>query len=67
MSQAKYPHIQVTLSGTSGNALSLVGAVERGLRRADVDPAEIQQFRKEALSGDYDHVIQTAMRWVDVD
>lgn len=27
---------------------------------------EIDQFRKEATSGDYDHLLQTCMRWVDV-
>lgn len=64
--EIKYPDIEVDLSGGNGNAFAIMGAVSRALRRAGVDKAERDAFMAEATSGDYDHVIQTAMAWVDV-
>ena len=62
----KYPDIEVQLSDVDGNALVIMGAVTKALRRAGVDTEEIDTFRSEAMSGDYDHLLQTCMRWVDV-
>ncbi len=36
------------------------------MRRAGVPPTEIEAFRVEAMSGDYDNLLATAMKWVDV-
>ena len=66
MDSIKYPDISVKLTGTDGNAFSIIGAVRRALREAGVEQDEIDTFRKEATSGDYDNVLATAMRWVDV-
>jgi hypothetical protein len=62
----KYPEIEVQLSGEDGNAFSIVGTVSRALKRARVPAEEVALFRSEAMSGDYDNVLQTAMRWVEV-
>lgn len=62
----RYPDIHVQLSGESGNAFAILGAVRRALRRAQVPAGEIEAFTEEAKSGDYDRLLQTAMRWVDV-
>ena len=67
MTATRYPDITVQLTGTDGNACAIIGAVLRALYRAQVPTAEIDKFRDEATSGDYENVIQTAMRWVDVD
>jgi len=64
--EIKYPNITVELCGHDGNAYSIIGRVTRELRRNDVSQEEIELFKKEAMSGDYDNVLQTAMRWVDV-
>lgn len=61
-----YPEIEVQLSGQDGNAFMIIARVERELRRAGVTPAEVGEFRMEAMSGNYDHVLQTAMNWVTV-
>lgn len=66
MDDVKYPDIDVQLTGESGNALSIRGAVTKALKRGDVSSKEIDAFRTEAMSGDYDHVLQTAMKWVNV-
>jgi hypothetical protein len=46
--------------------MSIIARVRRALRRADVPNDEVEQFSREAMSGDYDNVLQTAMKWVDV-
>ena len=62
MSEPVYPDITVDLSNVNGNAISIVNAVKRKL------PAEARaEFQREALSGDYDHVLQTCYKWVEVE
>lgn len=62
----KYPEIEVELIGQDGNAFYILGAVSKALRRAGVSSEEIAQFNEEATSGDYDHLLQTAVKWVSV-
>jgi hypothetical protein len=62
----KYPNVEVQLSGEDGNAFAIIGRVTKALRRPGVPPEEIEQYRSESMSGDYDHVVQTAMAWVEV-
>lgn len=62
----KFPDVTVVLTGVDGNAMSIVSAVTRALRREGHGKHAIA-FRREALSGDYDNVIQTCMRWVNVE
>lgn len=63
----KYPEITVQLSGRDGNAWQMVGRTRNALRQGKVPHDEIEEFATEALSGDYDHVLQTIMAWVDVE
>lgn len=62
----KYPEVVVQLSGNDGNPATIIGTVSRALKRARVPESVVSEFRLEALQGDYDNVIQTAMKWVDV-
>lgn len=62
----KYPDISVQLTGQDGNGFVIVSRISTALRRAGVDREEIEAFRTEATSGDYNHLLTTAMRWVDV-
>jgi hypothetical protein len=64
MSEPKYPDIDVQLSGEDGNAFLIIGSVAKALRRANVEDTEINAFREEAMSGNYDNVLRAAMRWV---
>ncbi len=59
-------NIEVNLSEADGNAFMIVGKVRQALRRAGVSDEEINKFSSEATSGDYDHVSQTCMQWVEV-
>ena len=64
--EPKYPHIEVTLVGEDGNAFAILGRVMQALRRNKVSKEEIDAFKTEATSGDYDNLLQTVMRWVTV-
>jgi hypothetical protein len=62
----KYPDIVVPLTGHDGNAYAILGRVLQAMRRAEIPEDARQAFQREATSGDYDHLLQTIMRWVDV-
>ena len=63
--QPRYPDIQVQLTGQDGNAFAILGRTTAALRAAGVPSEEIDAYFAEATSGDYDHLLQTTMRWVD--
>lgn len=62
----KFPNITVPLAGEDGNAFMIVGRVRRALRDGGVTEPALSEFTTEAMSGDYDHVIQTVMATVNV-
>lgn len=62
----KYPDVEVQLIGADGNAGSIMGSVARALRDEGVSADEIDEYRMESMSGDYNHLLQTAMKWVSV-
>ncbi len=62
----KYPNVTVQLTGTDGNAFAVLGKVKQALRRAKVSQEEQAAFLKEAMSGDYNDLLATCMKWVDV-
>jgi hypothetical protein len=63
---SKYPNVEVDLVGENGNAYVLIAKVNKALRNAGVPRAERDEFMKEATSGDYDNVLGTIMKWVEV-
>ena len=66
MDDVKYPDIEVQLVGQDGNAFGIIGRVIESLRRAGVSNKECKQFADEATEGDYNHLLRTCMRWVNV-
>jgi hypothetical protein len=62
----KYPNIEVQLSGKDGNAFQIIGRIREAMKREGIDMKEREAFSNEAMSGDYDNVLRTAMRWVSV-
>jgi hypothetical protein len=62
----KYPHIYVPLIGEDGNAFAIIGRVRRALRVANVPESEVNQFTKQATSGNYDHLLTTVTEWVNI-
>ena len=70
----KYPNCTVSLAGVDGNAFAVMGAVtaelKRHLRDKGMEPPEIRKeieaFRNEAMSGDYQNLLNVCTEWVDV-
>lgn len=62
----RYPHITVTLTGQDGNAFAVLGRCRAAARDAGLADEEIAAFMDEAMAGDYDHLLQTAMRWFEI-
>jgi len=61
------PRPVVQLVGTDGNAFAVLGKVLRALREAGWSQAEIDAFKAEATSGNYDHLLGTVMEYLDVE
>ena len=66
MTTTRYPEIEVQLTGTDGNAFSIIGKVTREMNRFGIAPESVDEFTHEAMSGDYDHLLRTVMSWVEV-
>lgn len=62
---AKYPNITVSITTIDGNAFSIMGAVTKAMKRNGVPKEDIDAYFAEATSGNYDHLIQTSMRYVN--
>ena len=62
----KFPDIEVQLSGEDGNAFSIMGRVMKAMRRAGISKDEIDKYKAEATSGDYDNLLQVTMTTVEV-
>ena len=58
--------VKVKLVGTDGNAFAILGKVKQALGKAGAPPEDIKAFLKDAMSGDYNHLLCVCMDWVDV-
>jgi hypothetical protein len=58
--------VTVQLTGNDGNAFGIIANVGRALRDAGATPDEIKEYQTESMSGDYDNLLRTAMKWVNV-
>jgi hypothetical protein len=57
----------VKLIGHNGNAFAIMGRVKKALMLAGADKEYIDKYLKEAISGDYDHLLVVSMEYVDVE
>jgi len=62
----KYPEIEVELIGHDGNAFTILGRVTRAMKRAGLSAEQIEEYRTEAMSGDYNNLLATTMKYVVV-
>jgi len=62
----RFPDVTVNLTDIDGNAFVILGTVQRALKRGGADAGEIREFITEAQSGDYDNLLRTVMKWVEV-
>lgn len=76
MPEVKYPDCTVQLTGTDGNAMAVLGAARRALKgylyeqeemTSEKLLGEVHDLTAEATSGDYNHLLQTVMKWMNVE
>lgn len=67
MSGPKYPDIKVKLVGEDGNAFAILRRVLKAMKFAGLTKTTLTNFFNQATSGDYDHLLQTCMEWVEVE
>lgn len=54
-----------SLIGCDGNAYAIMGHVTRKLRRAGNRSPILDEYRRQATSGDYDELLTCSMMWLD--
>ena len=59
-------NIEVELVGHDGNAFAIMGRVTKALRQNGYTADDVDEYRKEAMSGDYDNLLRVTMEWVEV-
>lgn len=64
---SKYQTVTVKLTGNDGNAFSIMAQVSKALRKAGATADEVSEYMSESMSGDYDNLLRTAMKWVNVE
>jgi hypothetical protein len=59
----KYDIIAVPMDG---NAFSIMASVKVAMLSAGAPRTEVDEYLKDAMSGDYDHLLQASLRMVDL-
>ena len=62
---AKFPNVHVKLVGEDGNAYAIMGSVSKAMKKAGVSKEDIDAYFKDAMSGDYDHLLQVTLKTVN--
>jgi hypothetical protein len=58
--------IEVQLTGNDGNAFAIMASVSSALKKAGATKEQLDAYYSESTSGDYDHLLRTAMKYVNV-
>lgn len=58
------PHVKLT--GQNGNAFNLMGLCSRAAKKAGWSKEQIDAVMHEMMAGDYNHLLQTAMKHFEV-
>lgn len=56
----------VKLTGKDGNAFAIISRVRQAMRRAGATKEEVDNFISEATSGDYDNLLSTCFKYVEI-
>ena len=62
----KQTGVEVQLTGEDGNAFAVMAKAAAAMRKAGVDKKIIDDYYQEATSGDYDNLLRTTMKYVEV-
>ena len=57
----------VKLIGEDGNAFVILGRITAALRKAGYKEEYIEKYQEESMSGDYDNLLVTATKYVNIE
>ncbi len=57
---------KLKLTGRDGNAFFMLGRAQETARKAGWPKSKVEEFMRDAKSGDYDDLLRTCMKWFDV-
>jgi len=57
---------KLKLIGKDGNAFAVLGRARKALEQVDREN-EFEEYRQQATSGDYDHLLRVTMEWFEVE
>jgi len=57
---------KLKLVGEDGNAFSILGQARQAAKKAEWPKEKIDKMTEEATSGDYDNVLQTMLKYFEV-
>lgn len=63
---AKFENVTVELSSQDGNAFAIMAKVSGALRKGGAPESDVEKYIAESMEGDYDDLLMTAQRWVNV-
>lgn len=66
MSEKGQKKPKVKLIGMDGNAYAIIGACKYAWKRNRLPPDNWARIQKEMMSGDYDNLLRTAMKYFEV-
>jgi len=58
---------KVKLIGKDGNPFAILKACQWEMRRTGWPTEQIEKFHGEAISGDYNHLLRTVMKYFEVE
>lgn len=53
----------VSLIGCDGNAFAIMGKVAKALKENGHTKEDVNMYRKEAMSGNYDNLLLVSLKW----
>ena len=59
--------VKVALVGEDGNAFHILGKVSQALRKAGHSDEFVREYQSQAMSGDYNNLLQVTMTYVEVE
>ena len=65
-SESKQTGLKLKMVGEDGNALAIMGRAARLLRKNGMGD-KVAAFQAECMSGDYDHLLATCLKYFDCD
>jgi len=64
MSEVRYPDCEVELLGENGNAFYILGVVTKAPKLHGASDEDIEEYKRLAMSGDYDNLLVVTLGWV---